>query len=143
LIRPEILPAGKLDDAASWASPALQLAPGFQAPLPSSFEGLKEYIETALPAESPVMYGMHPNAGVLLSTSLGENLFKTITEVSGGSAGRVFLVVSFTGCHVSCRPCRALYRLPTAPMRSSCMPVMMPSDNESLYTHYLTRVVLG
>jgi hypothetical protein len=36
------------------------------------------------------MYGMHPNAGVLLSTSMGENLFKTITEVSGGSAGRVY-----------------------------------------------------
>jgi dynein heavy chain len=89
LIRPDILPAGTLDNPASWASPALQLAPGFQAPMPGSFDGLKEYIETALPAESPVMYGMHPNAGVLLSTSLGETLFKTITEVSGGSAGAV------------------------------------------------------
>lgn len=87
LIRPDILPSGRLEDPASWAAPALQLAPGFQAPLPSSFEGLTEYIETALPAESPVMYGMHPNAGVLLSTSLGETLFKTITEVSGGATG--------------------------------------------------------
>lgn len=87
LIRPEILPAGTLDNPASWAAPTLQLAPGFQAPLPSSFDGLKEYIETALPAESPVMYGMHPNAGVLLSTSLGETLFKTITDVSGGGSG--------------------------------------------------------
>lgn len=87
LIRPEILPVGTLDSPASWAAPTLQLAPGFQAPLPISFDGLKEYIETALPAESPVMYGMHPNAGVLLSTSLGETLFKTITDVSGGGSG--------------------------------------------------------
>lgn len=97
LIRPEILPAGVLDNPASWGSPALQLAPGFQAPLPSSFDGLKEYIETALPAESPVMYGMHPNAGVLLSTSLGETLFKTITEVSGGGSGKPHSTCSLTG----------------------------------------------
>jgi dynein heavy chain len=87
LIRPDILPSGRLDDAATWAQPPLQLAPGFPAPLPASFDGLKEHIETALPAESPVMYAMHPNAGVLLSTSLGETLFKTITEVSGGATG--------------------------------------------------------
>jgi len=108
LIRPEILPAGTLDDPASWAQPLLQLAPGFQAPLPSSFEGLKEYIETALPAESPVMYGMHPNAGVLLSTSLGETLFKTITDVSGGGAGQAHLpggrcLSSLSACITLCQ----------------------------------------
>jgi dynein heavy chain len=88
LIRPQILPGGSLDDPASWSQPALELAPGFQAPLPTSFEGLQEHIESALPAESPVMYGMHPNAGVLLSTSLCETLFKTLTDVSGGGTGR-------------------------------------------------------
>jgi dynein heavy chain len=104
LIRPDILPGGRLDDPASWAAPALQLAPGFQAPLPSSFDGLTEYIETALPAESPVMYGMHPNAGVLLSTSLGETLFKTITEVSGGATGRLYVKAGVS--ELSEHPCR-------------------------------------
>lgn len=89
LIQPQLLPGGRLDDVASWQQPALQLAPGFAAPLPASFERLADYIEAALPSESPLMYGMHPNAGVLLSTSLGETLFKTVTEVSGGATGEL------------------------------------------------------
>jgi dynein heavy chain len=87
LIRPEILPSGQLADPSSWATPALELAPGFKAPLPSSFEALQQYIENSLPAESPVVYGMHPNAELSLLTSLGETLFRTITDVSGGSTG--------------------------------------------------------
>jgi hypothetical protein len=87
LIRPEILPSGQLVDPSSWGTPALELAPGFKAPLPSSFETLQQYIENSLPAESPVVYGMHPNAELSLLTSLGETLFRTITDVSGGSTG--------------------------------------------------------
>eukprot|EP00878_Enallax_costatus_P038536 GHUV01043843.1.p1 GENE.GHUV01043843.1~~GHUV01043843.1.p1 ORF type:complete len:138 (-),score=29.91 GHUV01043843.1:120-533(-) len=87
LIRPEILPGGQLADASSWTTPQLDLAPGFKAPLPTSFDALHEYIENSLPAESPVVYGMHPNAELSLLTSLGETLFKTITLVSGGGAG--------------------------------------------------------
>eukprot|EP00882_Tetradesmus_deserticola_P028448 GHRQ01031690.1.p1 GENE.GHRQ01031690.1~~GHRQ01031690.1.p1 ORF type:complete len:210 (+),score=58.01 GHRQ01031690.1:318-947(+) len=87
LIRPDILPAGQLADPSTWATPALELAPGFKAPMPSSFEALQQYIENSLPAESPVVYGMHPNAELSLLTSLGETLFKTITDVSGGSTG--------------------------------------------------------
>jgi dynein heavy chain len=90
LIRPEILPSGQLADPSSWATPALELAPGFKAPLPSSFEALQQYIENSLPAESPVVYGMHPNAELSLLTSLGETLFRTITDVSGGSTGAYF-----------------------------------------------------
>lgn len=112
LVRSDILPGGVLDNPSTWTPPALQLAPGFQAPLPSSFEGLKEYIETALPEESPVMYGMHPNAGVLLSTSLGETLFKTITEVSGGAAGG--LSVALPPCGPGVAAARAPANTPVA-----------------------------
>eukprot|EP00877_Chromochloris_zofingiensis_P015255 jgi/Chrzof1/9984/Cz04g22250.t1 len=87
LIRPEILPQGNLADTASWQPPVLELAPGFKAPLPADYDFMKEYIETALPAESPVVYGMHPNAELSLLTSLGETLFRTITDVSGSSGG--------------------------------------------------------
>ncbi|GFH15514.1 dynein alpha chain, flagellar outer arm, partial [Haematococcus lacustris] len=47
---------------------------------------LKDAIETSLPSESPVVYGMHPNAELSLLTSLGETLFKTVQEVHGEAA---------------------------------------------------------
>lgn len=87
LIRPEILPKGDLADPSTWEQPLLELAPGFKAPLPTSYESLKEYIETSLPAESPVVYGMHTNAELSLLTSLGETLFRTVIDVSGGGGG--------------------------------------------------------
>ena len=51
------------------AAPSLELAPGFKAPVPTDYASMKEYIETALPAESPIMYGMHTNAELSLLTS--------------------------------------------------------------------------
>jgi dynein heavy chain, axonemal len=95
LIRSEILPGGCLDDAATWTTPVLELAPGFRAPLPTSFIALQQHIEAALPAESPVVYGMHPNAELSLLTSLGETLFRTILDVSGGGAGALGSVYSW------------------------------------------------
>jgi len=87
LIRPEILPQGDLSHPAGCAPPSLELAPGFRAPLPTGFHALHAHIEAALPAESPVVYGMHPNAQLSLLTSLGETLFRTVADVSGGSRG--------------------------------------------------------
>ena len=51
------------------APPSLELAPGFKAPVPTDYASMKEYIEAALPAESPIMYGMHTNAELSLLTS--------------------------------------------------------------------------
>ena len=62
LIKAEIMPQGE-------APPSLELAPGFKAPVPTDYASMKEYIETALPAESPIMYGMHTNAELSLLTS--------------------------------------------------------------------------
>ena len=62
LIKPEIMPQGN-------DPPSLELAPGFKAPIPSDYNSMKDYIETALPAESPIMYGMHTNAELSLLTS--------------------------------------------------------------------------
>ena len=51
------------------APPSLELAPGFKAPVPTDYASMKEYIESALPAESPIVYGMHTNAELSLLTS--------------------------------------------------------------------------
>lgn len=97
LIRPEILPQGSLSDPTSWQPPLLELAPGFRAPLPGGSDAMRTYIDGALPAESPVMYGMHPNAELSLLTSLGETLFRTITDVSGGSGAGGYAGVAARG----------------------------------------------
>lgn len=84
LIKPNILPSNYIESHSTWELPTLELAPGFMAPLPVNYNQMREYIETALPAESPVVYGMHPNAELSLLTSEGETLFRTVTDVSGG-----------------------------------------------------------
>ena len=80
LFRPELLPDGN-------SSPNMELAPGFRAPYPTDYASLKNYIETALPTESPVMYGLHPNAEISLLTAEREILFGTISEISGDDGG--------------------------------------------------------
>ncbi|KAK9817742.1 hypothetical protein WJX72_001478 [[Myrmecia] bisecta] len=79
LIKPPIMPKGE-------EPPELELAPGFKAPVPTSYDSMRDYIESALPAESPIVYGMHPNAELSLLTSQGETLFRTVIEVTGGGA---------------------------------------------------------
>lgn len=54
-----------------------------RAPPPGSYDGMREFIEVALPAESPTMYGLHPNAQLSLLSSQAEGLFKMILEVCG------------------------------------------------------------
>lgn len=44
------------------------------------------YIEQ-LPQESPQMFGLHSNAEIGYLTNMGENLFQTILQCSGGSSG--------------------------------------------------------
>lgn len=62
LIKPAMMPVGD-------EPPQLELVPGFKAPMPVSYDFLKDYIETSLPPESPIVYGMHPNAELSLLTS--------------------------------------------------------------------------
>ncbi|KAL4716976.1 hypothetical protein ACJJTC_012787 [Scirpophaga incertulas] len=72
----------------------LQLAPGFIAPANIDYVGYHQYIEEMLPAESPYLYGLHPNAEIGFLTTTSENLFRTIFEMqprdadaSGASTG--------------------------------------------------------
>ncbi|VVC95211.1 unnamed protein product, partial [Leptidea sinapis] len=54
---------------------------GFPAPPNTDYAGYHQYIEDAMPAESPYLYGLHPNAEIGFLTTTSENLFRTIFEM--------------------------------------------------------------
>ncbi|XP_018058898.1 PREDICTED: dynein heavy chain 9, axonemal [Atta colombica] len=56
----------------------LYLAPGFIVPPSTDYTGYHQYVEDYLPPESPILYGLHPNAEIGFLTNTTENLFKTI-----------------------------------------------------------------
>lgn len=87
LIIPDLLPTGDINDSSTWAPPVVELSPAFHPPVPTDFPSIASFIETSLPSESPIVYGMHPNAELSLLTAEGETLFKTTAAVSGGGSG--------------------------------------------------------
>ncbi|OAJ37788.1 hypothetical protein BDEG_21780 [Batrachochytrium dendrobatidis JEL423] len=68
-----------------------ELAPGFNSPPTSDYKEYHRYIDDSLPAESPYLYGLHPNAEIGVLTKMADKLFKTILEMqprdaAGGAA---------------------------------------------------------
>ncbi|KAM4663589.1 dynein axonemal heavy chain 17 [Discoglossus pictus] len=69
------------------------LAPGFLVPPNSDYKGYHTYIDESLPAESPVLYGLHSNAEIGFLTVTSEKLFRTVLEMQpkeaegGGGTG--------------------------------------------------------
>ncbi|KAG7491786.1 hypothetical protein MATL_G00007500 [Megalops atlanticus] len=59
----------------------LYLAPGFPLPGNMDYNGYHQYIDAALPAESPYLYGLHPNAEIGFLTQTSEKLFRTVLEM--------------------------------------------------------------
>lgn len=70
LIRPELLAN-------------MALSPGFRSPDPAKhdYEAYRNYIETKLPIESPIAFGMHPNAEIGYLTQMCDTIFETILNV--------------------------------------------------------------
>ncbi len=70
----------------------INYAPGFPAPPSTDYQGYHQYIDESLPAESPVLYGLHPNAEIMFLTATSETLFRIIFELqprdSGSGAGQ-------------------------------------------------------
>lgn len=66
---------------------------GFPAPPNTDLIGYHTYIDDAIPAESPYLYGLHPNAEIGFLTTTSENLFRTVFEMqprdAGSSGGQV------------------------------------------------------
>jgi len=81
LVKPDLLPG------ADGSPPTNILAPGFKAPPPESYQSLRDYVEAALPPETPALYGLHSNAQLSLLTTEGEILFETVLTVKGGGGG--------------------------------------------------------
>ena len=86
----------------------LYLAQGFMVPPNSDFAGYHSYVDENLPPESPVLYGLHPNAEIEFLTTLSENLFRTVFEMqprdagagAGGGVSREEKVICLAFCDV-------------------------------------------
>uniref|UniRef100_A0A8C3V2Y5 Dynein axonemal heavy chain 17 n=1 Tax=Catharus ustulatus TaxID=91951 RepID=A0A8C3V2Y5_CATUS len=59
----------------------LCLAPGFPLPGYMDYNGYHQYIDDALPPESPYLYGLHPNAEIGFLTQRSERLLRTVLEL--------------------------------------------------------------
>ncbi|GET87016.1 dynein heavy chain, putative [Leishmania tarentolae] len=61
----------------------LQLAPGVAVPAPASYQEYMQWLTTSdnFPTESPLLYGLHPNAEINYRTMQADVLFKTINEL--------------------------------------------------------------
>jgi dynein heavy chain len=56
----------------------LELAPGFVQPPPCDFKEYHAYVDENLPAESPSLYGLHPNAEIDYLTITSSRLFQEV-----------------------------------------------------------------
>ncbi|XP_050529246.1 dynein beta chain, ciliary-like [Daktulosphaira vitifoliae] len=65
----------------------LAFSPGFMAPPNLDYKSYHQYIEDLLPPESPLLYGLHPNAEIGTLTTRSENLFATLMEMQPRDAG--------------------------------------------------------
>lgn len=73
----------------------LLFAPGFAAPSNLDHKSFHQYIDELLPPESPILYGLHPNAEIGTLTTRSENLFQTLMEMQPRDAG------SYSGTGIS------------------------------------------
>jgi dynein heavy chain len=59
----------------------------FRSPPALSFDQYFEYIDSELPPENPVAFGLHPNTEIAVKTEQSEYLFKSILELQPRSGG--------------------------------------------------------
>jgi len=65
----------------------MDLYPGFAVPPNLNHAKMMEYIEESMGTESPVMFGMHPNAEIGFRTDQSNTLYATIADLAGGGGG--------------------------------------------------------
>jgi len=59
----------------------------FKCPAPTTYDKYIEYIEQELPPETPLAFGMHPNAEIDFRTTQCESLFKLLVELQPKDTG--------------------------------------------------------
>lgn len=60
------------------------LGPDFPTPQPSNFDEYLEYIESNLPDETPLVFGLHSNAEITYLSQQSNKLFETLITLTGG-----------------------------------------------------------
>jgi len=67
----------------------IQMFPGFASPPTLNYKGYLEYIDEGLERETPIAYGLHPNAEINFMTQQATTLFTDISNLSpkGGGGG--------------------------------------------------------
>ncbi|KAG5679915.1 hypothetical protein PVAND_009451 [Polypedilum vanderplanki] len=65
----------------------VNLCTGFPAPPNLDYVSYHQYIDNNMPAESPILYGLHPNAEIGFLTTIADQLFKTIFELQPRESG--------------------------------------------------------
>jgi dynein heavy chain len=76
----------------AWIRPecvdGLEIAPGLFAPGPMSYQEYQGFMNgDTIPAESPLLYGLHPNAEINFRTVQADVLFSTINELQPKAQG--------------------------------------------------------
>merc|ERR1711907_342357 len=64
----------------------LELAQGFLSPPPCDMKEYHAYVDESLPAESPYLYGLHPNAEIDYLTNTSQRLFTEVLGMIGGAS---------------------------------------------------------
>uniref|UniRef100_A0A3P9MEE2 Dynein, axonemal, heavy chain 11 n=1 Tax=Oryzias latipes TaxID=8090 RepID=A0A3P9MEE2_ORYLA len=75
---------------------SIYLCPGFPAPSFLDYSGYHSYIDEHLPTESPILYGLHPNAELGCLTVTSDNLFRALLELQPHGSAREEGVVEST-----------------------------------------------
>eukprot|EP00741_Cyanophora_paradoxa_P005992 tig00000955_g5810.t1 len=65
----------------------LELFPGFPVPKPMNLKAYAKYVDTTFTAESPICFGLHPNAEIGFRLEQAETLFRNIVELQPKTAG--------------------------------------------------------
>jgi dynein heavy chain len=53
----------------------------FMTPLPTSYDRYLEYIDQAMGSDTPIAFGLHPNAEIEFRTTMSDNTFRTLMEL--------------------------------------------------------------
>jgi dynein heavy chain len=64
-----------------------EMCKGLKPMLEGNYKDYQNYIENESPNETPIQFGMHPNAEISLLNALCENLFFSILSIGGGGGG--------------------------------------------------------
>merc|ERR1712097_228953 len=59
----------------------------FMCPAPTSYDNYLKHINATLTSDTPVAFGLHPNAEIDFRTTQSEGMFKTLVELQPRSAG--------------------------------------------------------